>query len=223
MVTYEKELREPDRRQDQWDPLSKFVHRVGGWSPPTGAMVAGRTLHRFLEWGGAPGSGGTTPPDPDGHITWRVSPSLLSPHLVEVRRTRDFELVDGRTVRLSGIIDAISGQTGIEYKGTGWIRWDTYIDSPQWRCYLALFPELAAMRYDVFRWQISAGNRIAITDHDSTLLRRYPTVDDDVLRMLHRWAELADRLIRDGRMIREPGGRLIDRDRDPSWQAGVTG
>ena len=206
LLRYETDLRDQPQ-VSRARPGRGFHARMSAIRSSRSNMAAGKLLHAHLEWMAL-----GLPADTGGYrVEWRCAPRLLQPHLVEVKRKRDVELRDGRIVRFVGRIDGISGNIGVEYKSTGWVRWDVYMDSPQWKSYLYLFPEIEAVRYDVFKVNLRSWQSriLIIEDHDTATFRTSPEVEGEIVSMLHRWADLTDRLRKQGRVTLDPDGRLI--------------
>lgn len=127
----------------------------------------------------------------ESEFSWEIEVEIPRPQHVEKRRvaSRKSHYHD-RTLVLSGIIDAIRGDTITDYKTTEkTIKLEKYIDSWQWRAYLTMVPECERFRYDIFRLQqrpARSGNW-SVTEHAKVDLQRYDGMEDEVWSFAERF------------------------------------
>ena len=115
-------------------------------------------------------------------------------------------------VTLSGRVDAVRGKQLIDFKTGKNINLERLGDSLQWRCYMAMLPEMETFRFESFRLVINkrkphGGGRWHIDDHKSMEMRRYDGLEDDVTSEVNEYAEVLRSLAADGHIAFDHRGR----------------
>ena len=174
--------------------LEQYIARLKRLEPPHPRAVLGTAMHDGISHLVKTGSYSLL--DKTFHIPAEIH--LRRPDVMEVKVGRTFE-VDGRRVRVSGRVDALMGQTLVDYKTTQRIDLDYLMDSLQWRVYMSLLPDVEAFRYEVFQLSKNPNKlgKYAVNHHTSVDLARYPDLESDVyaavmnydrfLRQMARW------------------------------------
>lgn len=197
--------------RDHDQPVEDYVRQILRLEPPTPAMQMGIEFHQTLEDAGkVMMSGGQWEPPDEKRVysfQYRIDGGLKLqvPSVVEMPARREFEVAvrppvmatpgivqaDRFRVTMSGRLDAVCGQTGVDYKTTkSTINAEGYHDAFQWRAYLFLLPEMPDFRYEVFR--IRPGkelNQIEVVEHRSFTMTRYPDLERDVLAAVAEYLE----------------------------------
>lgn len=183
-------------RNEEEATLEDLLQRLRHEDAPSSAMLAGRALHSFLELA-------------------RADPAPRSIDVIETKEHRflincdiDLALPEVRELKgemhigpvtLVGVIDGLEGLSARDYKLTSSTFDATrYIDSYQWRCYLAMFG-LSQFDYEVFVGK-ETGQSIGpprrsiwtITEHHHLRVHAYPALMDDVVRLVNEFNEFLD-------------------------------
>ena len=167
--------------------FSDYLEQLLGKTPPTDAMKIGTAFHSILErWGEDGETDFKELMEVDGwKFQWKPREPdcevfLLKPDAVEIPVTRDYTVNHAfgeTTITLSGRIDAVAGNIGVDYKTTRAANAEKYLDAMQWRAYLAMYPDLESFQYDVFEMYQPAplaercDNHRKANDYDEPLRR----------------------------------------------------
>jgi hypothetical protein len=171
-------------KADEDSTLDQLLVRLRHEEPPTPAMKAGRAFAKLFE---NIDDGLLGVADVDG---WRfdftrLEAEIALPPVRELKAEVRFETPSGPVV-LVGKTDGLHGTVVHDQKLTE--KWDAekYVDSLQWRAYLAMF-SATSFTYDVFiaRYQ---ERHVTVTDYHPMTFYAYPGLRQDVERAV---AELA--------------------------------
>lgn len=175
---------------NDWLDFPTLVDRLRGVRDETIEMRAGTAFHALLE--DASEGREIDHVERDGfYFRLNLDSSLSLPPMREIKTEREYT-IGGETVVLVSMADAILGRKVWDHKLTGDFDAENYIDSMQWRTYLTLFDA------DEFVYNVFEGGEARKTKANALLpgivwdvdslhqltMRRYPGMEDDVLRML---------------------------------------
>lgn len=175
------------------DELLAMLRREQG---PTLAMRAGTAFHSVLE------HTDMSTLDVSGAdefvFTFELDDEISLPPVREMRGQRDY-YIGGHVVTLKGRVDGLDGVAIYDHKLTAHFDASNYVDSYQWRCYLAIFGA-RQFTYNVFvgsRAKESPEGLIAwrVTDFHKLSLFTYPELERDVERELARYVDFAQRYL----------------------------
>ena len=180
----------------------RFVERVCGREPDNEATEFGTKFHKALE--DAVHTAGVVAFRGFDFVT--VAVRLLRPQATEFEAQLTYRDGDD-TIIFTGHCDAIAGRTIIDYKTTAasQIDLEKYMESLQWRAYLALNERADRVRYEVFRF---SKDRSKLMEHDYIELSRYAGMDDDVRDAVLGYWQYVKMLAADGWIIIAADGRL---------------
>lgn len=174
-------------RADEEAELETFLRDLRREDGPTPSMIAGTALHKALEFA-TPGEFGTL--SADGHtFDMQCDGEVEIADIRETKGTMDIT-VDGCVVTLVGKVDALHGRRVDDHKFTTRYDGERFMDSWQWRCYLAIF------NADEFRWNIFEARetdpKSYVVNHLHRLtMYRYPGMMDDVVREVGEFVRFA--------------------------------
>ena len=171
-------------RDTEGASLSALLAQLRRESVPTEAMLAGRAFHRALETCGTGAHGRLAA---DGYtFDLDLDATLVLPAIREVKATRDYR-IDHHRITLVGRVDAIDGRRIDDHKLT--THWDPerFLDSYQWRVYLAVFGA-SLFRWNVFEARAHGPRRYVVFALHPLEMTRYPELDADLRRELAEYA-----------------------------------
>lgn len=158
--------------------LTSLLVRLSHQEPPTPEMKAGRAFARLFE---EVGEEALSVREVDG---WtfdftQLDHEICVPPVREIKAEVPFATPSG-PVTLVGKVDGLLGTQVHDQKLTE--RWEAerYLDSLQWRAYLAMF-DATSFVYDVFQGRYQ-GRYITITDYHPMAFYSYPGLSADVQR-----------------------------------------
>jgi hypothetical protein len=164
-------------RASEDSTVGELLARLAHTEPPTPAMEAGRAFAGVFEHARL---GEVEEVESDG---WRFSFDLdAAIELAPVRELRAESVLStpAGPVTLVGQVDGLDGVAVYDQKLTERIDAEKYLDSLQWRAYLAMFGaerfcyDLFAARYD--------GHRVTVYDYQRLTFYAYPNMRRDVER-----------------------------------------
>ena len=162
----------------------KYIRRLRRMEPPTPAMEKGIKFHKHIETGGH---------EHAGIFDWQCDVELPRPSAVEVPVSRKYRM-HGMDVDLRGRIDALVGLEVVDYKtGKRSPGYLDYMESWQWKAYLAMLPECDDFRYEhfvVLDPLRSAPHLYRIVRHQSIPLQRYAGMEGEVEDALREYLGL---------------------------------
>ena len=217
-------------KNSEWQTFDKYLSQLLRLEPPTDAMEWGTKWHKYLQ-DMAMGKDVSGKPEVYGEYEWQVEPELDQPDVVEMPVEKTYN-VRGREILVRGRVDAVVGNTVIDYKTTKKLDVDLYMDSYQWRAYLDMVPESNMFRYDVFvmseplkKKVVVEGKTITtkdlyrvIRDYHYLELSKYPELHNDVAHMIAEYDEFLLGLHGQGKINLSPEGNGVIRKR--SFQGG---
>ncbi|WP_152640345.1 hypothetical protein [Xanthomonas sp. MUS 060] len=175
-----------DNEEAELDPLLAQLRRQ---MEPTEPMLAGRAFHKALELA-EPGEVGVF--EQDGYrFEIATDADIDIPDVRELKATRDY-VIDGFSVTLVGMVDAIHGRRVDDHKTTARFDPERFLDSYQWRIYLEVFGA-DEFRWNVFEWSNSERDPktyVIRAVHPLTMYR-YPGLAGDVERELEAFVTFA--------------------------------
>lgn len=171
-------------RESEQD-LSALVSRLRGQVEPTPQMLAGRAFHKLFETA-EPGEILTH--EVDGfRFDFAIDSAIALPSIRELKGEVVFDTPAG-PVTLVGKVDAMNGTTIIDYKLTERFDAERYADSYQWRAYLTMFGG-QVFHYETFVCRYD-GPRVTVYDNHPIRFYAYPSMRDDVRRLVGELAEI---------------------------------
>lgn len=169
-------------------PLDILLRQMRGETEPTEKMRAGTALHAYLEHAD---DDAVSVAYSDGYTFHFACESSidLSP-VRELRGQRVFSLSNGETIEVRGRVDALDGMTVDDHKLSADFDAARYMESYQWRLYLAIFGA-TQFRYNVF---VGAADREdatvwTIRDFVQLTLHAYPEMERDIDAELIRYVD----------------------------------
>lgn len=177
-------------RESEEAPLDELLMRLRGCQDENDQMRAGKALKSFFA---RAGEGEILNVTVDGiQFVFAIDEDLALPALQEQSAERVLHTRSG-PVKLVGRIDGLEGDTLTMFKLTEKFDVERYIDSYQWRSYLALF-NARRFDYHVFcaRYDTNRDGSLRITLHDYHRLPvyTYGGLVDDVDKALDGLAEI---------------------------------
>lgn len=170
-------------QNDEDSTLEDLLRRLRHEDPPNDAMLAGRAFAKFMEH--------ARESDVQSAVVdgWEFYFDLDAEMPISPVRELKAEVVYQTPygpVTLVGMVDGLHGLVVVDQKLTG--RWDPekYMDSLQWRSYLAMF-KAKKFRYDIFIGKYD-GRRVAITDYHPLEFWAYPGMEQDVEQAVNELA-----------------------------------
>lgn len=165
--------------------LEDLLRRLRRQEPPSYAMLAGSALHTILEHS----CGELTECEQDG-VTFRfeIDRELTIPEFREVKMEKEYT-VNGKTVTLVGIVDAMDAGTIYDHKLTSRFDAERYMAAYQWRAYLDMF-NCNKFVYNIFVGQ-DKGDYHLIHTFEQMPLYRYDGMRDKLIGMVGEFMEFA--------------------------------
>ena len=115
--------------------------------------------------------------------------------------------IGGTEVTLRGKIDALAGNTIVDYKVTARPDAGRYMESWQWRIYMLAVPTARRFVYRLFQARIAeARRRYRATEVTPLTLYRYPAMLDDVRSQVRDMVGFCRSIGWSGRPIKDDGG-----------------
>lgn len=166
-------------REETLEDLIRYITT----DEPSPAMQAGIAFHKAMETI-EPGTEAAIL-EVDGYVFTMPDAEISVPEIREMRGTKDYG-----SLSVTGQADCIHGRVIQDYKTTGRVDFERYLDGCQWRFYLDIF------NADVFRWNVFEIREIEpkayIVKPPQTLtVYRYPGLHDDCCRLAEDFLWLA--------------------------------
>lgn len=170
--------------------LEALLKRIRREEPKTPAMMAGTALHKILET--VVGAADLETAEAEGfRFRFDLDQTLSLTPVREMRGEREW-LVGGSPLEVRGRVDGTDGHAVIDHKLTSQFDATTYLDSYQWRLYLAMF---GAQR---FEYSVFVGSPepkdtqlIRVQQYHRLTFWRYPEMERDIERLLGQYVEFA--------------------------------
>lgn len=172
--------------RDSDDDLETFLKQLRREEPPGPNMLASRAFHSLLENSSEGGEFFAT--ERDGwRFDFAIDQEIALPQIRELKAEMPFDTPSG-PVTLVGKVDGLQGITVHDYKLTERFDVERYMDSLQWRSYLAMFGAMQFV-YDVFVCRYD-DSRVYIFDYHRLPFCAYPGMLEDVRREVCALAEI---------------------------------
>jgi hypothetical protein len=174
--------------------LDQLVARLLHKDPPTPQMGAGKALARLFEHAQA---GAFVDESVDGwNFHFQLDGELRLPVVSELKAEEVFETPSG-PVTLVGMVDGLDGRTVHDQKLSEKFDAERYVDSLQWRAYLAMFGAREFV-YDVFVGRYGKDEEeghVTIYDYHRLQFFAYPNMRADVEKAVNELAEVITRYV----------------------------
>jgi len=167
--------------------LQMLLDRLQRRFEPSLPMLAGSALHKALE---LTEGGDFESLECNGFtFIFNFDATLDLPTIRECKAWRDYE-VDGDTVTLVGMVDAIDGRRVDDHKLASQFDSESFLDSYQWRIYLEIF-DADQFRWNVFEGRAVEGEPVNIRAFHPLTIYRYPGMAEDVARQVQLFHQFA--------------------------------
>jgi hypothetical protein len=169
--------------------MDDLLRRLRHEEPSTPAMEAGHAFAKLLENAKPGDMDVVTSEGWTFDFTHMEGPPFALPRIREIKAEVLFQTSSG-PVTLVGMVDQLEGRTVHDEKLTE--RWDAerYLDSLQWKSYLAMF-DAKKFVYDVFLCRRDEDDRyVTVTEYHPMPFYSYPELRDDVQRAVNELASV---------------------------------
>ena len=149
-------------------------------------MEAGNAFHKVLEHAQ---TGEVAEATYNGYrFSFELDHSVVLPEIREIKGEIVIPTSVG-PVTLVGKVDGMNYSVH-DYKLTGWMQPEKYIDSYQWRCYLQMF-RAYRFQYDIFTYDQDKDDKkhLIVKDYHQLEMFAYPNMERDVVNAVDDFAK----------------------------------
>lgn len=147
----------------------------------TRPQAIGKAFHSFLEHAS---DGDFDTGNAEGFsFLFDFDGELSLPAFREVKAEKLYR-IDGETLELVGVVDAMEGRTVTDHKTTSQFNAERFMDSMQWRFYLDMM-DADCFEWNVFEIKDDGADTVKVRSFHPLKQWRYPGMAQDINRVLH--------------------------------------